>query len=50
MKRGGHWVNPLNQNFPRADPLPKDQLAAFKETVQDLASRLDAPSAAVGSR
>ncbi len=50
MKRGGVFVNPLNQNFPRADPLPKDQLSAFKEVAQELASRLDAPGAAMGSR
>ncbi len=40
MKRGGVFVNPLNQNFPRADPLPKDVLADFKERTADFAARL----------
>ncbi len=46
MKRGGGWVNPLNQNFPRADPLPKELLADFKEKITDVAARLAAHSVA----
>ena len=40
LKRGGKWSNPLNQNFPRADPLPKEVLADFKEKIADVAARL----------
>lgn len=50
MKRGGVFVNPLNQNFPRADPLPKPLLPDFTEKVHDLASRLDAPATATSHR
>jgi murein DD-endopeptidase MepM/ murein hydrolase activator NlpD len=46
MKRGGNWVNPLNQNFPRADPLPRAQLADFLEKIAPLASRLAASAVA----
>lgn len=42
MMRGGKWVNPLSQNFPRADPLPKALVEHFRETVAPLASRLAA--------
>lgn len=40
LKRGGKWSNPLNQNFPRADPLPKELLADFKEKIADAATKL----------
>jgi murein DD-endopeptidase MepM/ murein hydrolase activator NlpD len=51
LKRGGKWVNPLNQNFPRAEPLPKDVLPAFRAHIADALSRLAAsPVAAVGGR
>ena len=42
MKRGGNFVNPLNQNFPRADPLGKELLRDFKERIVDVATRLAA--------
>jgi murein DD-endopeptidase MepM/ murein hydrolase activator NlpD len=42
MKRGGKWVNPLNQNFPRADPLEKALMADFKASIADAAARLAA--------
>lgn len=42
LKRGGHFVNPLNQNFPRAEPLPRAQLAAFSEAIAPLKVQLDA--------
>jgi murein DD-endopeptidase MepM/ murein hydrolase activator NlpD len=42
LKRGGAWVNPLNQNFPRADPLPKDLLPDFKAHIADARAMLDA--------
>ena len=41
MKRGGHFVNPLNQNFPRAEPLPPELLTSFKTSIADTAARLD---------
>lgn len=46
LKRGGSWSNPLNQNFPRADPLPKELVADFKEKISDFAARLAAKSVA----
>ena len=42
MKRGGSYVNPLNQNFPRADPLPKDLLADYQAKISSVKSMLDA--------
>jgi murein DD-endopeptidase MepM/ murein hydrolase activator NlpD len=42
MKRGGAWVNPLNQNFPRGDPLPKPLMTDFKEKLAELRPRLEA--------
>jgi hypothetical protein len=51
MKRGGGWVNPLNQNFPKADPLPATLMADFQEKTADLRSQLEAESvAAYGSK
>lgn len=51
LKRGGKWVNPLNQNFPRAEPLPKALLPAFQAHIADAVSRLAAsPVAAFGGR
>ncbi len=41
LKRGGRYVNPLNQNFPRADPLPTELLADFREKTAPLAAQLD---------
>jgi len=42
LKRGGVYVNPLGQNFPRADPLPKELLADFRSRTEDVKSQLDA--------
>jgi murein DD-endopeptidase MepM/ murein hydrolase activator NlpD len=51
MKRGGHWVNPLNQNFPKADPLPAESMEDFREKTADARSQLEAHSvAAFGSK
>lgn len=50
LKRNGHFVNPLNQNFPRTEPLPKALVADFRDKVVALAQRLDSVSVAtVGS-
>ncbi|MBL9039744.1 MAG: M23 family metallopeptidase [Archangium sp.] len=46
LKRGGRFVNPLNQNFPRAEPLPRTLLTDFTTQVSELASRLAAKSLA----
>jgi murein DD-endopeptidase MepM/ murein hydrolase activator NlpD len=46
MKRGGNWVNPLNQNFPRTEPLPKPLLADFKEKITETAAKLASKSVA----
>jgi murein DD-endopeptidase MepM/ murein hydrolase activator NlpD len=49
LKRGGAFVNPLNQNFPRADPVPAALRADFAQKIAPFASRLDAlPVAAAG--
>jgi murein DD-endopeptidase MepM/ murein hydrolase activator NlpD len=51
LKRGGKWVNPLNQNFPRAEPLPRHLLPDFQAAIADAAARLSAaPVAAFGGR
>jgi murein DD-endopeptidase MepM/ murein hydrolase activator NlpD len=42
MKRAGAFINPLNQNFPRADPLPKELLGDFSEKIASSRSMLDA--------
>ena len=50
LKRGGHFVNPLNQNFPRTEPLPEAQRALFQEKIAPLVQQLDAAAvAAVGT-
>lgn len=40
LKRGGSYVNPLSQNFPRAEPLPKTLVAEFQEAIRPLAAQL----------
>jgi murein DD-endopeptidase MepM/ murein hydrolase activator NlpD len=51
MKRGGRWVNPQSQNFPRADPLPAALLSDFQTKTAELKAQLEAESvAAFGSR
>ncbi|MBX5484167.1 MAG: M23 family metallopeptidase [Myxococcaceae bacterium] len=42
LKRNGAFVNPLTQNFPRAEPLPKDKLPDFEETIAPWVRALDA--------
>jgi murein DD-endopeptidase MepM/ murein hydrolase activator NlpD len=49
LKRNGQFVNPLNQKYPRADPLPKAQLPEFLARAKELASQLDAVSASVAA-
>ena len=46
LKRGGKYVNPLNQNFPRAEPLPKEELPAYLEAIAPLIEQLDATTVA----
>jgi murein DD-endopeptidase MepM/ murein hydrolase activator NlpD len=41
MKRGGSWINPLNQNFPRAEPLPVALKTDFTEHVGPLDAMLE---------
>ncbi|HZH03848.1 MAG TPA: M23 family metallopeptidase, partial [Myxococcaceae bacterium] len=41
MLRGGKFVNPLNQNFPRAEPLPVELKADFAAVTAPLHARLD---------
>jgi murein DD-endopeptidase MepM/ murein hydrolase activator NlpD len=49
LKRNGQFVNPLNQKYPRAEPLPKTQLPEFIARAKELASQLDAVSASVAA-
>ena len=46
MKRNGTFVNPLNQKFPRSEPVPPTLLARFRDAVAPIAASLDAPSLA----
>jgi hypothetical protein len=46
MRRNGSYVNPLNQRFPRSEPVPRTLLATFQAFVAPLAASLDAPSLA----
>jgi len=46
LRKGVH-VNPLNQNFPRPEPLPKALLADFQEKILPLRTALDAPAHAL---
>ncbi len=49
LKRNGQFVNPLNQKFPRAEPLPKAHLPDFLAKARELASQLDAVSVATAA-
>jgi len=46
LKRNGGYTNPLNQQFPRADPLPKALLPDFLAKAQELAAQMEAVSVA----
>ena len=46
LKRNGQFVNPLNQKFPRAEPLSKTQMPDFLARAKELASQLDSLSVA----
>jgi murein DD-endopeptidase MepM/ murein hydrolase activator NlpD len=46
LKRNGQFVNPLNQKFPRAEPLAKTQMPDFLAKAKELASQLDSVSMA----
>jgi murein DD-endopeptidase MepM/ murein hydrolase activator NlpD len=46
LKRNGHYVNPLNQNFPRAEPVPKKLMTDFLSHMAPLAEQLDAVTVA----
>ena len=51
LKRNGAFLNPLNQNFPRAEPVPKAELTAFAEKISPLVHELDAtPVAALAGK
>ncbi len=50
MKRNGAFVNPLNQKFPRSEPVPPTLLARFREAVNPVAASLDTPSLATVTR
>lgn len=51
MRRNGRYINPLNQDFPRSEPVPTQLLADFHTHVSSLAEQLDTTSlVAVGAR
>ena len=50
MKRNGAFVNPLNQKFPRSEPVPSTLVARFREAITPIAASLDAPSLATVTR
>ena len=50
MKRNSAFVNPLNQKFPRSEPVPPTLLARFRAAVAPIAASLDAPSLATVTR
>ncbi len=50
MKRNGAYVNPLNQKFPRSEPVPPTLLARFRDAVAPVAASLDAPTMAAVTR
>ncbi len=49
MKRGGQFVNPLNQNFPRSEPLPARLKDDFAEKIAPLHARLEKASLSAAS-
>ena len=49
MKRGGQFVNPLNQNFPRSEPLPANLKDDFSEKIAPLHARLEKASISAAS-
>ena len=46
LKRDGHFLNPLTQKFPRAEPVPPALLADFHAQIDPFVSRLEATSVA----
>jgi len=50
MKRNGAFVNPLNQKFPRSEPVPPTLVARFRTAIGPIAASLDAPSLATMTR
>ncbi len=50
LKRGGVFVNPLNQKFPRAEPIPPTLLADFRDKLRPMATQLDTASVASRAR
>ncbi|MFN0062029.1 MAG: M23 family metallopeptidase [Myxococcaceae bacterium] len=46
MKRGGRFVNPMNQNFPRSEPLSPELLGDFQAQAIALRAQMDAPALA----
>lgn len=41
LKRRGQYLNPLQQSFPRADPLPRELLGDFAASTAALSAQLD---------
>ncbi len=50
MKRGGRFINPLNQRFPRAAPLPKELWDDFGRRIASWVASLEVISVAEASR
>jgi len=50
MRRGGRFINPLNQRFPRAAPLPKELWDDFGRRISSWVASLEVQSVAEASR
>jgi murein DD-endopeptidase MepM/ murein hydrolase activator NlpD len=46
LKRGGQFINPLRQNFPRAEPLPATLISDFVQKINPFLQQLNATSVA----
>jgi murein DD-endopeptidase MepM/ murein hydrolase activator NlpD len=49
LKQSGHFLNPLTQKFPRAEPVPPEQLADFHRQVDPVAAALEPVAVAQAS-
>jgi murein DD-endopeptidase MepM/ murein hydrolase activator NlpD len=49
LKRGGRFVNPLNQKFPRADPIPQQLRPDFSQRIAPWVAQLEGEPLAAAS-
>lgn len=41
MKLRGRYINPMNQKFPPANPVPKSEMKSYKDTISPVIKQLD---------